>query len=266
VAIKNTTSTEYDIFIESTSGNRKLTSGSKILYEVDLASVPQKASNGSTKAKRKEVAKEEDDEDEPEEKPKAKKGKKAAPKKEAKAKGKKRKTVADEEEEEAEEEAPAKKTKKTESKKAQSSTMASEEPNVPSSVGSYPFGLNWQTEGTFSWLASSKLPGSKKVIAFDLDSTLVEPKTGAKFPKTRGDWKWWHEKVIPTLRKYYNDGYSIQIYTNQGGIEKKKQKLSDITGKVLDLIKNFGFSDAGICGACNESSSKTKYHHVEIHG
>jgi len=79
------------------------------------------------------------------------------------------------------------------------------------------------------------------VLGFDLDSTLVEPKSGAKWPKGRKDWKWWSPSIPKRLKEAYNDGYKVVIFTNQGGIEKKKQKLDHITGKIEDICQALDF-------------------------
>jgi len=77
-------------------------------------------------------------------------------------------------------------------------------------------------------------------VGFDMDSTLVVPKSGAKFPNGPADWKWWDPKVVPTLQHYWSNGYKLVIFTNQAGIEKGKQKPGDITTKILALCKDAG--------------------------
>jgi hypothetical protein len=43
--------------------------------------------------------------------------------------------------------------------------------------------------------------------------------------------------VTEKLKSLHDDGFKVVIFTNQGGIEKNKQKKSDITGKITDLAK-----------------------------
>lgn len=45
----------------------------------------------------------------------------------------------------------------------------------------------------------------RKVIAFDLDSTLIATASGKKFADGPGDWKWWHSNVPGRLRQLYTD-------------------------------------------------------------
>ena len=56
------------------------------------------------------------------------------------------------------------------------------------------------------------------VLFTDLDSTLIETKSGRTFPIHSDDWKF----IVPTLdviKALYDKGYKIIIVTNQGGIE-----------------------------------------------
>ncbi|TPX18791.1 uncharacterized protein E0L32_011540 [Thyridium curvatum] len=65
-----------------------------------------------------------------------------------------------------------------------------------------------------------ELPSSRsKIAAFDLDSTLITSASGKKHAEDPGDWKWWDNSVPEKLRKlYYEEGYRIIIFTNQGGL------------------------------------------------
>jgi len=105
-------------------------------------------------------------------------------------------------------------------------------------------------------LDSPKIAGSKKIAAFDMDSTLVEPKSGAKFPNGRSDWKWWHDTVPEKLKKLNEEGFKVIIFTNQGGIEKGKQKPGDITGKIMDLCEELGFPFQAYVAAAEDAYRK----------
>jgi bifunctional polynucleotide phosphatase/kinase len=148
-------------------------------------------------------------------------------------------------EEEEEEEKPKKKAKK-EASDDEGETKAApvkgkKVEGTAKAVGSYPYGLTWSNiEPTLMCLDSPSLPGSDKIVGFDMDSTLVVPKSGAKFPSGPADWKWWNAAVVPTLQKYHNAGFKLVVFTNQAGIEKGKQKPGDITTKILALSKDAG--------------------------
>ena len=57
------------------------------------------------------------------------------------------------------------------------------------------------------------IKASSKISAFDLDHTLIRPKSGCKFPKNWEDWELLHG-VKDKLNKFYEDKYKIVIFTN----------------------------------------------------
>ena len=71
-----------------------------------------------------------------------------------------------------------------------------------------------------------------KVIFADLDSTLIETRSGKTFPTSILDFKpiW---KVWKYLRDNLDDGDYLFIVTNQGGIEKGLVKESHFMSKIL---------------------------------
>jgi bifunctional polynucleotide phosphatase/kinase len=103
------------------------------------------------------------------------------------------------------------------------------------------FELEWTQEETFYALTSKQIKDSDKVLAFDMDHTLVSPKSGKVFPTGRNDWEWTFEEIPEVLKTKYNEGYKIIIFTNQAGFEKGKVKEGDIKGKILDLCDELGY-------------------------
>ena len=51
------------------------------------------------------------------------------------------------------------------------------------------------------------------IAAFDLDYTLIKPKSGRKFPKDKNDWKFLFDNIIDYLHSLKD--YSIVLFTNQ---------------------------------------------------
>lgn len=62
--------------------------------------------------------------------------------------------------------------------------------------------------------------GSKKVkiAAFDMDSTLIDTKSGIKFGRGPTDWRWWNDEVTEVLKRYVDENYILAIFTNQGSV------------------------------------------------
>lgn len=78
------------------------------------------------------------------------------------------------------------------------------------------------------------LEGRAKVLGFDLgrrrryvnkahwmfsDGTLIKTKSGNVFPKHDDDWQLWDKSIPAKIKKYYDDGFKICIFTNQKGIQ-----------------------------------------------
>lgn len=98
-----------------------------------------------------------------------------------------------------------------------------------------------------------------KVAAFDMDHTILKPKSGAKFPKDRQDWTYmFADNVVKEaiVKAYEEDGCRIVIFTNQAGIEKKKQNKSDIQGKIEDLERDLGIPITAFCACANDHHRK----------
>jgi bifunctional polynucleotide phosphatase/kinase len=68
----------------------------------------------------------------------------------------------------------------------------------------------------------------QKMACFDYDHTLVKPKQGRKFPKDENDWQWYTDAVPYTLRKYYDQGYGIYVFTNQTKDWKQQHILNSL--------------------------------------
>lgn len=63
----------------------------------------------------------------------------------------------------------------------------------------------------------------EKMASFDYDWTIVNPKDGKTFPTNINDWQWLYPDVPNKIKKYYEDGYMIVIFTNQSKTWKYEQ-------------------------------------------
>ena len=67
----------------------------------------------------------------------------------------------------------------------------------------------------------------KRIAAFDLDGTLIKPKSKAVIPKDVDDWQWLSPSVPMVVRDLYEKGYCIMIFTNQT-YEWRIQQVKDV--------------------------------------
>lgn len=65
---------------------------------------------------------------------------------------------------------------------------------------------------------------SNKIAAFDLDHTLIEPNHSKVFPKDYDDWIW-KPYVKNNLKQLNDNGWTIVVFTNQGGKNTTKEGL-----------------------------------------
>jgi polynucleotide 3'-phosphatase len=109
---------------------------------------------------------------------------------------------------------------------------------------------NWRIIGThliknvpITYDLVKKRGSTIKIAGFDLDSTLIETKSGMKFARGVDDWKWWgaatSTSMVPTkLKQTIDEGYLVVIFTNQGGVvaDKTRKSYVNFTTKLSKII------------------------------
>jgi bifunctional polynucleotide phosphatase/kinase len=87
---------------------------------------------------------------------------------------------------------------------------------------------------------------NNKILAcLDFDGTIVKPKESRPFPKDAQDWQWLRPNVPKNIKKLYEDGYSIYIFTNQTKewkIDMIKESLKTLNIPIKVII-GFGKGD-----------------------
>jgi bifunctional polynucleotide phosphatase/kinase len=66
--------------------------------------------------------------------------------------------------------------------------------------------------------SSTPSPSGRRKVAlslYDLDGTLIRPKSGYKFPRGADDWMWWHRDVPKRLRADVAAGRHVIVLSNQ---------------------------------------------------
>lgn len=78
----------------------------------------------------------------------------------------------------------------------------------------------------------------RKLACFDLDQTLIDTKSGYKFPKDAQDWRWKYCNVKTKLNSYFDKGFDIVIITNQAGIKSSVVKMNEFKTKIETIEKD----------------------------
>ena len=94
----------------------------------------------------------------------------------------------------------------------------------------------WTEDGTV--VLSSSFKFKKKIAAFDLDHTLIQPSSGRIQPKDEKDWKLVFPNVIEVLEELNRKDYSVVIFSNQSSLYKEDRRkiiLSRIT-RLLEMV------------------------------
>eukprot|EP00045_Choanoeca_perplexa_P005658 m.47529 g.47529 ORF g.47529 m.47529 type:complete len:414 (+) comp13234_c0_seq1:76-1317(+) len=82
---------------------------------------------------------------------------------------------------------------------------------------------------------------SDRIVAFDIDWTIIKPKSGKKFPQGASDWMFLYPEVVPKLKELHADGFKVVFVTNQAGVEKGKSTVQELTTKFTAMREAIGF-------------------------
>lgn len=100
--------------------------------------------------------------------------------------------------------------------------------------------LHWKAYKTLLHSVSGNDNTSGKYACFDLDGTIVCPKSGGIYIKNKEDWKFRFDTVKDILHMYSNKNYCIVIFTNQAGI--KLVGIENWKGIIDDIRTNLGIN------------------------
>jgi len=101
------------------------------------------------------------------------------------------------------------------------------------------FSMEWVQEDGFVYGDCGTTP-SEKILALDMDDTLIRTKSKKTFAIDENDWLFIHDKVATTIQYYSSKGYKIVIITNQHGVAKGSTKLEHIQRKIEAIIMAVG--------------------------
>jgi bifunctional polynucleotide phosphatase/kinase len=100
--------------------------------------------------------------------------------------------------------------------------------------------MNLDNNENYIILTSISFEYKDKLACFDLDDTIINTKTGRKFPKDKFDWKFMYPNTSEKL-KLLSEDHSIIIFTNQAGIENNIMTEDDFIDKVKEIFVDLDF-------------------------
>ncbi|KAK3283671.1 hypothetical protein CYMTET_8641 [Cymbomonas tetramitiformis] len=118
----------------------------------------------------------------------------------------------------------------------------------------------WTTIGD-SLIARTGGKPSTKIAAFDLDGTLVNTKSGAKFALNGNDFVLFNENVKPKLQELHEDGFKLVIFSNQNGIKKaiSGKKAMETKSRIDNFSKEVQVPIQAFC-----ATQKDEYRKPEV--
>ena len=58
--------------------------------------------------------------------------------------------------------------------------------------------------------------------------------------------------LLNVYKNLHNEGYKVVIFSNQGGVEKGKVRIQDVTGKINDMAKSAGVPLCGLLATADD--------------
>ncbi|CAG9102249.1 unnamed protein product [Plutella xylostella] len=78
---------------------------------------------------------------------------------------------------------------------------------------------------------------SEKIAAFDMDGTLITPKSGKVYPVDISDWKIAFPTVAQKLKEQIELGFKVIILSNQAPIGSGRVKIEDFKKKIENIVR-----------------------------
>jgi bifunctional polynucleotide phosphatase/kinase len=76
---------------------------------------------------------------------------------------------------------------------------------------------------------------SIKVAAFDMDDTLITPKSGKVFATSALDWRWLTPNTVDKLAELRRGGFVVVIISNQGGVKDDAARRLAVQEKIVSM-------------------------------
>ncbi|VDL61949.1 unnamed protein product [Hymenolepis diminuta] len=118
---------------------------------------------------------------------------------------------------------------------------------------------NWNESSNLLIYKDPNAKPSSKVLALDLDGTIITTASGRVFAVNANDWKLLSPKITDILKKYTDDGFAIVIISNQGGLEKdSNRRIPEFKMKFNSIAAKLGVPLRGYFATSNDRLRKPR--------
>ncbi|KAL0237887.1 hypothetical protein GEMRC1_012361 [Eukaryota sp. GEM-RC1] len=115
---------------------------------------------------------------------------------------------------------------------------------------------SWKVEGSLAMRFPDNWLPTSKIASFDLDGTLINTKSGAKFAKSADDFLLFHPSIPTKLNQLHSDGFSLVIFSNQLGVSSKKLTLQSLQSRIDSLLSILDLPFAVYCALDSDKFRK----------
>jgi len=116
------------------------------------------------------------------------------------------------------------------------------------------------TTQTPSYMICTTVPiktlSNKPIASFDLDDTIIKPKSGKTFAIDKSDWIF-HTPEIPAKLIELSKNYSLVIFSNQKG-KNDDSKIDDLKYKFTNIIQKLNLNITIICSFSDDMYRKPR--------
>jgi bifunctional polynucleotide phosphatase/kinase len=96
--------------------------------------------------------------------------------------------------------------------------------------------MEWEINNNFMFFNNTNKT-HQKYACFDLDGTIITTKSNKKFPIDKKDWKFTFKTNQNIIQELFNNKYNIVIITNQSGLKRKENGITEWKDKMNNIIQ-----------------------------
>ena len=97
---------------------------------------------------------------------------------------------------------------------------------------------------------------TRRMVAFDLDGTIIKTKSGKSFAVDENDWTFFAPDVPSKLKHLHESGSYLAIISNQKGVSAGHQNLEELQNKIDRIISAIGVPMDVFCSLQSDAFRK----------